>query len=250
MLKVEGGYPNPYDLKKLEYDTINYLRSNPVIAGNNEFHSFHTELNLFFHTIRDINLLYRIPFKFESGFYNLENNLHFTLGFIIQGTQVNHKKRGQLQKEYHLVSYQFTICRKIKNSIIPIRRFHFDYAVKHLNQPGPIFHMQFPGRLSNYILKLGADCSAYDNRFESSLDIPRINYMPVTMAFLLDAIFNEFSSLITDKIRKDGKWLGILHANEIMVMKPHYENCFNILRSSECKPTNLFLRNFCYGNNK
>jgi|GEM_PF-1984714 len=246
---INLNFPSPYNLKSLELKTINALRNNSTINGENTFQQFYNALNFSYLKFKDENYLLNHPISFESGF-ELEINkifFHFSVGFLIQGSEHKTKRGALVNPNYEFVSYSLSICKIKGNEKIFLRRFHFDYALKNIGQPGPVFHFQFPGELSNYIIGLGIDRKTTSENFACWLSEPRINYFPMTFALLLDIIFNEFPNELTRKIKDDNYWLKILHENESQVIIPYFENCNNFLKPHNHKPSRLFLRNFCYG---
>jgi hypothetical protein len=243
---IDQNYPSPYNLKKLEYETFNYLRGHSTIESEPSFKTFRQDVYLFFSKISSTDSLYNDNLNFESLIEY--DNLLFIVGFRISGIEKKSRKNQLVLKEYNFVSYSLTICKNNKGIVKPIRRFHFDYAIKRVGQPGPVFHFQFPGKLSPYVTEIGADCSDYDAKYESWLEKPRLNYFPISFAILLDILFTEFPSQATDKIKRDSRWLGILNKNEEKILKPYINTCQAYLNKSAA--SRLFTNNLCYGIDK
>ena len=97
------------------------------------------------------------------------------------------------------------------------------------------------------LIKQGVDESAYKDRFYSWLSEPRFHYFPLTFAFLMNIVFNDFNNININRIKNDPFWLGILHQNEMDLSKIYFKSCYNFLTSPNCQSTNLFFNNFYYG---
>lgn len=144
-----------------------------------------------------------------------------------------------------MVSYSLSICDlECKNPKL-VRRFHFDYDLSSVktNQSIPIFHFQYAGELSPYLKKLGVS----NQHMNPELSEPRVYYQPVTLALLLNLVFNEFRNEITNKILQTPEWFALIKANEEKVLKPYYKYCNEFLQSAK-NDKKLFTNDFCYGN--
>jgi len=120
------------------------------------------------------------------------------------------------------VSYFFTISEEIDGKHKVLRKFHFDYTnpANERRRPQPLFHLQFPGELPSWM----EDCYKIDH-LDPKLSEPRILYFPMSLSLVLHIAFSEFQDEYTDKIIKDGGWLGLVRADQKMLWKPYMETC-------------------------
>ena len=248
-MKLSLAYLPPSKLKSLELKTLRFLCSNHVIITSQEFEYFIRDLRYVIKKIEEGNDNNKFCISFESIF-SIEKGgeeFVFSVGYNIDGYEIKRSKNKIEEYDYNFMSYYLTICKKVNGVLTPLRRFHFDYACKQSNQPGPVFHFQFPGELSPYLIKQGVDESAYKDRFYSWLSEPRFHYFPLTFAFLMNIVFNDFNNININRIKNDPFWLGILHQNEMDLSKIYFKSCYNFLTSPNCQSTNLFFNNFYYG---
>jgi hypothetical protein len=91
---------------------------------------------------------------------------------------------------------------------------------------------------------LGA--SVVDKKIQPWLSIPRMNFSPINLALLLDLIFVEFKSPITNNIVERREWRELIKANEDLMLKSYYNSINNFFTRGSHSTDNLF-RDFSYG---
>ena len=112
-----------------------------------------------------------------------------------------------------------------------LRKYHFDYAdpAGKRRRPHPVFHLQYPGSLPP-----GLASELDDGHMDGWLDEPRVFYGPMSLALVLQMAFWEFPDEYTDRIRKDGYWLGkILRRDQECLWRPFHEGCASLIASNK-----------------
>lgn len=141
--------------------------------------------------------------------------------------------------DYEILTYYFMLC----DSQTVIRKFHFDYTPENIETriPHPIFHIQYPGELSDHLRSLNL---AHDH-LECGLSEPRIPFMPMSLALTINLLFKEFRNEYTHRSIEDSKWRELIKTNEKLLLGPYFIECNRFLTGSS--GTNLFTNDFCYG---
>jgi hypothetical protein len=122
------------------------------------------------------------------------------------------------------VSYFFTITEEKDGAHRVLRKFHFDYTcpANERRRPQPLFHLQFPGELPSWM-----EDDYKTDHLDPKLSEPRILYFPMSLSLVLHIAFTEFRDQYTDKIIKDGGWLGLVKTDQEMLWKPYMETCLD-----------------------
>lgn len=233
---MDEGYPNPKELKQIDLKTLEFLYTNSFI--NKQFSKLASAAQNYLLTI---NKPKQPTFIFES---ELNLLIEGKIRRVIIGANVISAEEKKNRYKHDLVSYSLSICARNQYPFRLIRRFHFDYAVpeKKTRQPIPIFHLQYGGKLSTYLLELGVN----DRKIDSWLSIPRLNHYPITLALLLDIIFCEFRSEQTHLIAERSEWRKLVKENEELVVKPYYRTLYQFVQSNAYNDKCL-VRDYCHG---
>ncbi len=104
-----------------------------------------------------------------------------------------------------------------------LRKYHFDYTApgNERNTHHPMFHLQFPGKLS-----LHMPVNEYDIAYLSPhLSEPRIFYLPMSLALVLHTAFSEFRYSDTESIRKDAGWHSHVKKSQRALWLPYFKKC-------------------------
>jgi hypothetical protein len=141
--------------------------------------------------------------------------------------------------DYAQLTYDIAICdnRKI------IRKFHFDYTPENIKKRGshPVFHLQYPGKLSAQLLGLKL---AHDH-LDAGLSEPRIPFTPMSLALTINLILKEFPDERTNQAVEDKTWRELIKTNEKDFLYPYFKECNTFFLAP---PENkLFTNDFCYG---
>jgi len=107
-----------------------------------------------------------------------------------------------------------------------LRKFHFDYVTEagKKKQPHPRFHLQYGGELPPGMKQWGIE-DKHIQPLLPKVKQPRIFFVPVTIALLMNAIFYEFPIEDTNYIKKERAWLNLIRDNERKILVPFYEQC-------------------------
>jgi hypothetical protein len=112
-----------------------------------------------------------------------------------------------------------------------LRKFHFDYdnIQSGSARPKPYFHLQYGGKLHSFM-------QDWSDVFDPNMAIisePRISFVPVSLAMVLNMVFYEFPTEETKRIRDDSNWRAIIKQNETALLKPYYERCIQIIGNND-----------------
>ena len=108
-----------------------------------------------------------------------------------------------------------------------LRKYHFDFAdpAGQRTRPHPMFHLQYPGTLPPDLTP-----ELDDGHMDGWLEEPRLFCGPPSLAMVLHTAFREFPDEHTERIRKDGYWLGaILRRDQECIWRPFYEKCVSLM---------------------
>lgn len=229
-------YPEPQILKRNELATLNFLLSNVFI--NKHFHDLASQANIHFYSLQ--------------GKSNAGIDFHAKLDLVVErkvrrvyvGAVITSKDGEKHTQEHDLVSYYLAVSDRAEEPKRLLRKYHFDFVGKSTNtkQPQPIFHLQYGGKLPEFLINDGLD----DEGLHSWLSTPRLIFYPVTLALLLDIAFCEFVSETTRKLVETSEWRALIKKNEDLVIKPYYEEMRKFLYSSDYN-NNCLARDHCYG---
>lgn len=134
----------------------------------------------------------------------------------------------KIPKQNKILYMSYYVCivegREPPNKIL--RKFHFDYVTEagKKKQPHPRFHLQYGGELPPGMKQWGIE-DKHIQPLLPKVKQPRIFFVPVTIALLMNAIFYEFPIADTNYIKKERAWLNIIRDNERKILVPFYERC-------------------------
>ncbi|MBU1181717.1 MAG: hypothetical protein KKF00_06070 [Proteobacteria bacterium] len=140
--------------------------------------------------------------------------------------------------DYGILTYYFMICDTEK----VIRKFHFDYTPENIskNVSHPVFHLQYPGDLSEHLqsLKLAHE------HLECGLSEPRIPFIPMSLALTINLLLKEFRNRETNSAVEDRTWRALIKTNENLLLSTYFKECnrFFLVSSGD----SLFTNDFCY----
>jgi hypothetical protein len=146
--------------------------------------------------------------------------------------------------QYSLCSYFFAIAGKNEDENRLIRKFHFDFALpsQNVRQPVPVYHLQYGGKISPEIEKMGLTSDKLDHW----LSLPRLNFPPVNIAIMLDVLFCELRVQETHELVESDEWRTLIFDNERFLSRYYFEN-INGHINSQAYRKELLIRDFCYG---
>jgi hypothetical protein len=229
-------FPSPIDFFKNEINTLERISSNPIFKKN--FSQLVSDTD--YYLDRNQKSIQKIRRR-ASVIFN------FDFQSRIDGITINDRPGtahiGALMKakkdDYEILSYYFMLCDSEK----VIRKFHFDYTPENIEKrvPCPIFHIQYPGKLSDHLLSLNL---AYDH-LECGLSEPRISFMPMSLALTINLLFKEFRNEETHRAIEDSTWRELIKKNETDILRPYFRKCNTFFSAP---PANkLFTNDYCYG---
>ncbi len=233
-MNIDFDFPPVDKLKSIELRTFKYLRDCKVIEEEMGFVALKSEATKYYNALSSGKKLQRTPIDFQSYFDLRMKKEHWRLhiGSIIRN-------------DYSQVTYYLAICSRDNDQCFIRRKFHFDYDNGMLTPRNfhPKYHVQYAGTMP---AGMGDHGTLYEDILYSSLSEPRFHYTPMTLALLLNSVFIEFSSDITNKISEDDQWRDLIKSNEKDVLRPYYRNCCNLFNSSHSSKK-LFTTDYCYG---
>lgn len=213
-----------------EVTTLRRIDSNPIFKR--DFSQLNTDAhNYLSDNEKSIKKNTLTKFDFQSVIDNI--SLNGKSGVAVIGALITTNNGN-----YDQLTYYFALCDK--NKII--RKFHFDYAPKYISvrTPHPIFHFQYPGEMSPYILRLNLK----HDHLDPGLSEPRIFFTPMSLALIINLILKEFSDERTYKASEDRAWRDLVKKNEKDLLAPYFKTCNAFFTKS---PGCLFTSDFCYG---
>lgn len=225
--------PTPIKLYKAEINTLERIKSHTGFKKNFSQLVYDAENYL----MRNSSCIQR---KTPTAF-------NFDFQSRIEGITINNRSGivhiGALMKankdDYEILTHYFMICDDKK----VIRKFHFDYAPENIKRstPQPVYHLQYPGELSNHLQNLNLE----HDHLECSLSEPRIPFMPMSLALTINLLLKEFRNEQTYRVVEDKTWRELIKTNEDLFLKPYFIKCHGFF--SKSVGTNLFTNDFCYG---
>jgi hypothetical protein len=223
-----------YDFTKFrsnELVTLKFFKDDPYLQE--DFPALATQAYVSYYQLASTAL----PFNFES---ELEIQIDGKQGKIHIGVQSFYDN----SKNFIGQSYYMAICEAKPPRHRLLRKYHFDYILPetYRRQPHPIFHLQYAGELSPHLQNLNLE----HDHIDSWLSEPRLFFMPMSLALLVNIILKEFPDDRTEKIIERREWRDLIRKNENSLLVPYYR-CCNLFLSGN-KPDQLFTNDFCYGN--
>lgn len=231
-MRISSCFPTPIIFFKNEINTLKRISNNPTVKRN--FSRLVYDADDFL-TKNQTHIQRKSPRGFNFDFKSR-----------IEGITINDRPCtahiGALMKakkdDYEILTYYFMIC----DSKTVIRKFHFDYTPENIEKriPHPVFHIQYPGELSDHLLSLNLAHA----HLECDLSEPRIPFMPMSLALTINLIFKEFRNEQTHKAIQDPTWRELIKTNENLLLHPYFIKCHSFFSGSS--GLNLFTNDFCY----
>ena len=232
-MSISSCFPTPIKFFKNEINTLERIRNNSIIKRN-----FEKLVNDADHYLikNDTSIKKNSPAEFNLDFQSRIEGITINNrpGTAHIGASMKAKK-----DDYEILTYYFMLC----DSKTVIRKFHFDYAPKNIEErrSHPIFHLQYPGELSDHLLSL----KLVHDHLECGLSEPRIPFIPMSLALTINLIFKEFRNEETYKVINDRTWRELIKTNEDLLLHPYFIKCNSFFSGSS--GIKLFTNDFCYG---
>jgi len=235
-MKIDERYPVPKDFKRNELSTLAFFQNDPNLKE-----MFPTLVDDAYHYYTFIKNAHDTIFNFES---ELEIQINGTTGKTKGKAHIGGKFFIDPKKKFLAPSYYMAICKTDSTHYRLVRKYHFDYILPNLvrRQPHPVFHLQYAGELSPHLLDLNLE----HDHMDTWLSEPRLVFMPMSLALLVNVILKEFPDERTKKIIERREWRDLIRRNENLLLVPYFR-CCNLFLSNN-KPDLLFTTDFCYGN--
>lgn len=232
-MRMSSCFPTPIEFFKNEINTLRRISNNPIVKKY--FSQLVYDANDYL-IKNNTSILKKTPTEFNFAFQSRIDGIAINArpGTAHIGALMKAKKA-----DYEILTYYFMLC----DSKTVIRKFHFDYTPENIEtrKPHPIFHIQYPGELSNHLLSLNL---AHDH-LECGLSEPRIPFIPMSLALTINLIFKEFRNEQTHNVIQDRTWHDLIKTNEDLLLGPYFIECNSFFSGSS--GTNLFTNDFCYG---
>lgn len=214
---MTGILPSPSQLLQNELATLHFLRNSQTVR------LYYGRLNY------DAQVSYsrlknaRRSFKFASYVDVIHKHKERRVFF---GGTMQSGKNGR----YANISYSLLVANGLRRDEGALRKFHFDatFPGQTRKQDHPAFHLQYCGKLGPHLRKHGfGDC--HIAHMVPAMSEPRIPYMPMSLALLLDLVLHEFPDKHSRKLRDQSAWRKVLMKNERLLLQPFYCKCVDIL---------------------
>lgn len=228
---IDAGQISYSDFIRNEVNTLGFIRGFASIIG--EFPSLYSQAELFYNQYKDKPRIGDIDFTFncEMEMEIQERNKNETLIFL----------EACIRRDYTEATYSLSICENRTDPKELIRKFHFDYdpQLSLSNSKKPKYHLQYGGTTTPKIGEYGISMDY------TWLSVPRLIFVPINLALLLDFIFVEFPSEETNKITEKKEWRQLIKSNEEKIFKNYYANLNHFMTSHHS--SEKLLREYYYG---
>lgn len=230
-MKINHKFPPPDKIFINEVKTLMFLKDNPRIRT--DFTRLSSDAYDYCCTLAGKNRR-EPPLAFHSQF-----PIHTERGEAIArvGAQIVTEEGND-----SLVTYYLVICKSKRGRMNLLRKYHFDYTLPGAKsrQPHPVFHLQYAGGTVPGLEGLS------DEHMSTWLSEPRIYFMPMSLALLINLTLKEFPNESNAKLRESREWRSLIIYNERLLMEPYFNAChaFILGRSAD----RLFTNDFFYGN--
>jgi hypothetical protein len=228
-MNIHTPHPSALDFKRNEVKTLEYLRNWKLVK---DFPKLDKMIEFALPNYMNLDKLDRTSFEFQADFpIGIQRHIHQ----MYVGVRIT--------QNYEEATYFLAIGDKDEPTEL-IRKFHFDYAhpSNSTDQPVPVFHLQYGGKLSPNMIAVGVK----GTKIDSWLSVPRLNFSPVNLAILLDMAFSEFRTEQTEKIVEKSEWRNLIWKNEEFILRKYYKSIADFCTSGSYNSKNL-IRDFCYG---
>lgn len=129
----------------------------------------------------------------------------------------------------------------VKNENHVVRRFHFDFDGSPVNPHTPLAHLQVGGKLSEeYLVPSGIGECRYE--LFDELDLPRLPWMMVDLALVLDTFLRQFPSDLEEFIISPG-WQKQVKISEELWLKGFFNKAAQLLNGDFKSRQSLY--DFC-----
>lgn len=214
-----------------EVKTLGFLRAQASVAKS--FPELYTKANT--------------AYSFYSGVLKKTTPTCFKFGCELK-MEIENKNRSlfieaYVRQNYSLATYALCMCDSDNEEKKLIRKFHFDYDPKGNSSVNkkPKYHLQYGGKATPGLISNGISAG----HLYEWLSVPRLSITPINLALLLDIVFNEFPSEVTQRVIEKSEWRDMIKANEDNVLVPYFLNVSQFINSAH-NSTYLF-RDFVYG---
>src|ERR1700674_483956 len=228
MIRLLDVYPEPSALIRSERKTLEHLMAETYINAKHQDFARHAR-EYYQRSGRAAN-----GFEFSSHLDiwhaqiggRLKSDKEKTNVRLILASQV--QLRGK--KDYANITHCLCVLRlRAGGKFTILRKFHFDVTAGNEESGGrmqrhPRFHLQYCGKMLPYMDRMGVDKSQLD-QLHPSLSEPRVFFMPMSLALMLDMTLREFPDAASAKFRATGEWRGIVREHESLVLLPFFEKC-------------------------
>lgn len=232
-------YPkDPASFKDIEIKTLEFLRDKKIPDSFDQL-------------LRDISTQYSGN-RYSKGYlgFNFESYVDLTIDQVKRRVYFGGLMTvtGSMQKQaYENISYYFAICESNQSPCKLLRKFHFDCALSSNSRekPHPFFHLQYAGKLSNY-LKTAGFLDKHIDHMEPGFSEPRIINFPITLALLLNIILIEAEDAEVKSFLNTPEWRKLTRDNEVLLLKKYYKTCCDLIMQSSQSSNESFILDHCY----
>ncbi len=240
-MKIDEKYPTPKDLRSNELLTMAFFQNDVYLKQ--EYPTFAHDCYQYYTYFKGTQ---GKDLEFES---ELEIQINSQDGKVNGKAYIGGKFYEDRKKKIIAPSYSMAIS--VVDSKRLLRRFHFDYILPDSarRQPHPIFHLQYAGKLSPRLKRDGFE----HDHMDPWLSEPRLFFIPMSLALLVNTVLKEFPDERTEKIIERPEWRNLIRKNENLLLTPYFRCCNLFLSSNRTdqlltKTDQLFTNDFCYGN--
>ncbi len=195
------GYPSESVYLGMAKNTAGFLCRQPEIAmsqGELCTAMNTVRISLMGKNVHGYNFSIRLRSKIEGHWHSVRI-----------GAYVKFKNKALMAQTYWIEVFGSEDSEKLKNKVI--YRFHFDVAVPgEINKKDhPIYHIQIGGKVSE---------AQYATQDMKHWSIPRIPYVPLSLAMFLEIVLREFGDDVVKRFVKSKEWNNMLLNNQKVML--------------------------------
>ncbi|MEZ4945513.1 MAG: hypothetical protein R2804_08305 [Cyclobacteriaceae bacterium] len=231
-MSIHSKHPKYLAFVKNELRTLNFISSNASVTNKYKNLSVISKSTYEKYSNARDNVLATHDFEF-GAYFDIE----------IEGTTRRIIVECVIKSKFDIATYVLAICKGTLTRNTVLRKFHFDYALPRNGDrnPKPVYHMQYGGKQSPQLGALNLSVDHLNPWFSS----PRLTFVPMNLALLIDLIFCEFRSTDTVKIIEDPRWREHIKLNEEFLLKPYFCTLNGFLNNGHKEK--YLIRDYNYG---
>ncbi len=217
-MRLSDAFPSPKDFKENELKTLKFLSDDKIVGER--FPLLQSDSRTSYHQYKASTtntLSFETYLEASSQDDSKDRAIFFGVDIRANGSFKN-------------LCYYIAVADSNDKSRIQ-RKYHFDFVPEgtQTRTPHPIHHMQYCGKRSALLEKHG--CSI--NHMNPEVSQPRLSYLPMTLALVINLILLEYQCENTLRLLRDSQWRNLIKKNEKFVLETFFINCQKFIDMGE-----------------